>query len=375
MRTRAEGPGQGLEQVSEALLKQVLRDREKTVSAYLSSRLAEETLGHEHLTRAAHSYLRRDGKKLRSTVLMLSTAAVGGNPEAALPAAAGIELFHTWTLVHDDLIDNDSTRRGGPSAHEEVRQIALASGAFSPQEAEEYGRDIAILAGDVQHGWAVSLFAECAREDKVSPAVVLTLIRTLESKVLGDLARGQALDIEYSRRPIGDVALEETLLMEGLKTGALYEFAAQAGAMIGLGSADTERPEVRTLSEFGRLCGGAFQLQDDILGIIGDEEALGKPVGSDIREGKRTPIVYFAFRNGNKEERARLSAVLGNRQATKEEIGEAKEILLALGGVDKARELAERGVEDGVRRLQELPPSFEREVLASLARYMITRSV
>lgn len=375
MSTRLESPGQSREQVNEAVLKRALRDWEKTVSAYLNSRLAEEVLGHEHLDRAIRGYPGRGGKKLRSTILLLSTAAVGGDPEAALPAAAGIELFHTWTLVHDDLIDNDSTRRGGPTAHEEIRQTALASGAFSPQEAEEYGRDIAMLAGDVQHGWAVALFGECGRGNKVSPFVVLTLIRTLESKVLGHLARGQALDTEYSRRPIADIALEEALLMERLKTGALYEFAAQAGAMIGLESSDSEHPYVKALSEFGRLCGTAFQLQDDILGITGDEETLGKPVGSDIREGKRTPIVCFAFRNGSEVERARLSTVLGNRRATKEEIAEAKEILIALGGVDEARELAEQGVEEGVRRLQELPPSPERIVLASLARYMITRSV
>ena len=362
------------EQVSGSALQSALRTRQEAVLSWLDPSRARPALEHEHLERAVRSYVARPGKKLRPVVLMLSAGAVGGDETAALPAAAAVEVFHTWTMVNDDIMDNDGTRRGGPSVHEEFRRAALESPGYSEEEAREYGRDIAILAGDVQHGWAVSLLAECAGNG-INPDVVLDLIRILESQVLNDIARGQALDIEYSKRPLGEVTLEETLLMSRLKTGALYEFAAKAGAMIGLDSADASRPEVDALAQFGSCCGTAFQLQDDVLGIIGDEQTLGKPVGTDIREGKRTPIVHFAFHNANAEERTTLGAILGKRDATGPEVAEARDLLTALGGVERTAELARQWLQDALDHLQILPPSEERELLASVARYMVRRRV
>lgn len=375
MRVAIQRDERGGELVSEGALEQALRDREEAVLAYLDSSPVHQGLEHEHLHRAVQSYLKRPAKRLRPAILLLSSGAVGGDEVAALPAAAGIELFHTWTLVHDDLIDNDRMRRGAPTVHEEFRRAAMDSPGYSPRDAEDYGRDIAILAGDVQHGWAVSLFAECGGRNGVSPDVALSLIHTLESNVLGGLARGEALDVEYARRPVEAVTLEEILLMLRLKTGGLYEFAALAGAMIGLDSQDGNHPQVRALAEFGLRCGTAFQLQDDILGVVGDEKKLGKPVGSDIREGKRTPIVYFAFHNANEREKAKLSAILGNRGATQAEIAEAREVLIRLGGVKQTAQLAQQWVENGLRCLQALPATMQRELLASVARYMIARNV
>ena len=366
--------GRGEEEAAFAAVQRALREREEAVLAYLKSSEVTQGLGHERLDRAVRGYLERPAKRLRPAVLMASAGAVGGDESAAIPAAAAIEVFHTWTLVHDDLIDNDAMRRGGPTVHEELRGIGVEAG-YSLREAEEYGRSMAILAGDVQHGWAVSLLAECARMDGVSAEVVLRLIHTLESLVVNDLVRGQALDVEYARRPVEGVGLEEILLMLGLKTGALYEFATRAGAMIGLNSMDASRAEVMAMSQFGRLCGTAFQLRDDILGMIGDERTLGKPVGSDIREGKRTAIVCFALRNASEREKSRLAAILGKREASESEMGEARELLMRLGGVDETARLAAQMLEEGLRWLYVLPESEQRDLLASVARYMVVRSV
>jgi len=362
-------------QIMDGALEEALHERQAAVLHYLDSSPALQQIGHGHLDQAIRSYLKRPGKKLRPAVLLLSAGAVGGDESAALPAAAGIELFHTWTLVHDDLIDNDALRRGGPSVHEEIRRVVLETGGYSSEEAEDYGRNIAILAGDVQHGWAVRLFAECAGRNGVSADVALTLIKIMESRVINNLAWGESLDIEYARRPLGEVTLEDMLLMLQLKTGNLYEFAAQAGAMLGLNSPDDGLAVVKGLAEFGSLCGTAFQLQDDILGIIGDEQTIGKPVGNDIREGKRTPIVYFAWQNADRLEKAKLASVLGNGQATQAEIAEAREMLVELGGVEEASKLAGQWLERGLRCLEVLPPTAQRELLGSLARYMIARSV
>ena len=161
-------------------------------------------------------------------------------------------------------------------------------------------------------------------------------------------------------------------MLEG-KTGALYEFAAQAGAMIGLETDDSNHPLVQALTRFSTKCGIAFQLQDDILGIIGDEALLGKPVGSDIREGKRTTIVYHAYQKANAAQKQDLLRVLGNPSATQEQIRETVALLKSLGGIERTKDLAKAMIQQAVTCLRPVPASEYKQLLLSWARYMIQR--
>lgn len=350
-----------------------LKKREEIVSSYIMRRKYTEWFNPPHFRDAVYSYLKQGGKRLRPAVLLFASGAVGGNEEDAIPAAAALEVFHTWTLVHDDLIDNDEKRRGGPTVHETARRKALEELGYSPERSREYGRDIAILCGDSQHAWAVSLLVECALEGKIDPQVVLVLIAVLESYVINALVCGETLDIEYAQTPVEKLTEEEIIRMLWLKTGVLYEFAGMAGAMLGLNSPDRDNARVRAVSEFTSLCGTAFQLQDDILGIIGDEKILGKPVGSDIREGKRTIIVYHALRTARPHEKRRLETILGRPDSDAGEIAEARQLLIDLGGVEHTSQLAKQYIEKACPKLDSLEDSVCKRLLLAWADFMIER--
>ena len=331
----------------------------------------------EELREQIWSYIVRPAKRLRPAVLLMSCGGVGGRIERAVPAAACVEVFHTWTLVHDDLIDNDPLRRGAPTVHEAVARSALARGVAPDDRAREYGRDIAILAGDVQHGWSSALLADCALEQGVDARVVLGLVRELETSVLGRLIEGEVLDVQFALLQGEDwAALDRERIVEmlALKTGVLYGFAGAAGARIGLESADPEHPQVVALQEFALRCGIAFQLQDDILGVVADEARLGKPVGSDIREGKKTVVVLEALRHADARERATILSVLGKRDATAEEVGTVSTLFRRLGGIERTRELAREYVTGALPYLERLADSPYKGLLRSWAEQMVERS-
>lgn len=351
-----------------------LEKREKLVTSYLKSKEFENWFHPFHIKEAVYSYVNRAGKRLRPAVLLLACGAVGGNEEKALPAAAAVEMFHTWTLVHDDLIDNDDKRRGGWTVHAQSSRMAKQQMNYTDYQAKDYGRDIAVLTGDIQQGWAVSLLCDCSLKGDVNPQVTLTLIRMLESYVLNVLVSGETLDIQFAKQPIESLESEQIVDMLWRKTGALYEYSAKAGAMIGLDTTDAEDKRVVALSNFTSKCGTAFQLQDDILGIIGDEKQLGKPVGSDIKEGKRTTIIYYAFKNASPQQKTKLQGILGSQRATKEEIDEVIQLLLELGGISETKSMAQQIIQGARPELDVLPDSRYKELLLAWADFMISRN-
>jgi len=350
-----------------------LEKREKQVTSYLCSREFESWFHPEHLKEAIYSYVNRAGKRLRPAVLLISCGAVGGREEDAIPAAAAVEMFHTWTLVHDDLIDNDDKRRGGHTVHAQASLIAKQELQYTDSQAKDYGRDIAILAGDVQQGWAVSLLCDCSLKRNVKPEITLTLIKMLESYVLTTLVSGETLDIQFAKKRIESFEPEQILDMLWRKTGVLYEYSAKAGAMIGLSTTGAQDKRIKALSSFTSKCGTAFQLQDDILGIVGNEKQLGKPIGSDIREGKRTTIIYYAFKKASPQQKTRLENILGKPDATNEEIEEVTQLLEQLGGISETKRLAEKIIQEACLELDVLTDSPYKKLLLAWADFMISR--
>lgn len=355
---------------------------EKRVRTHLNQERFRRWFGPADLRDAAFAYVNRPAKRLRPAVLLLSCRAVGGDEEVALPVAAAIELVHTWTLTHDDLIDDDSLRRGLPTVHVLMRDTAPEGAAPGrPDERDRYGRRAAILVGDAQHAWSVAALLEAAMPDIegrptercVDAAVILAIAHILESKTVQDLIRGEALDIRYEaadRRRIDEQVVVEMLR---LKTGVLYEFCAMAGAMIGLGTTDPEHGLVKALARFAGSCGVAFQLQDDILGITGDEAVIGKPVGSDIREGKCTTIVLHALRHARPHEVTFIEAVLGDKQATEAEVDDVRGLFSSLGSIAHTKRLAAGYIAEGLRHLRDVPESSDRQLLEDWAAFVLER--
>jgi len=351
-----------------------LAERKRMVDDLLAQPRYRAWFGPAHLRRAVCSYVERPGKRLRPAALLFACGAAGGREEDALPAAAAVEVFHTWTLVHDDLIDNDSLRRGRPTVHEEAANWAGEEFGYDEDAAREYGRDISVLTGDVQQAWSVALLLECAQSPAVEPGLVVALAHLLESKVINELICGEALDVQFSRRPIAALSEDEVVDMLRLKTGVLYGFAGTAGAAIGCGKTPGESDLVAAIGEFTARCGIAFQLQDDILGLIGDQARLGKPVGSDLREGKRTTIVLHAWRNASGAQRDALACVLGNRSASADEIGAATRLLVELGGVEHTQELAREHLARARAALERVPDSPYKSLFLAWAEYLVRRA-
>lgn len=350
-----------------------LKKRQDRVNEFLLSSEYEGWFRPVHLREAIVSYLHRGGKRLRPILCLLSCGVLGGDESSALPAAAAMEVFHTWTLVHDDIIDKDTLRRGGETVHEEFRRRAIEELGYPPERAGEYGRNIAILAGDVQHGWAVSLLSESSSKRGVHPEVTLSLIRMMELEIVSQLICGEALDVQLSGKVLEKSSIEEIEEMLSLKTASLLEFCARAGGLIGLNSFQREDPRIASVAGFARGCGIAFQLQDDVLGITGDEKRLGKPVGSDIREGKRTPIIYCALQRAGTRERRILEETLGDPRASPSAIRRVREILVSLGCIEEVQKRADRILEEALSKLAPLKESPCKELLKEWARYISLR--
>ncbi len=350
---------------------------DNSVLEYLKSHQVATYFKPQDISTAVWSYILRPAKRLRPAVLLLAAGAVGGDRKHALPAAAGIEVFHTWTLVHDDLIDNDLLRRGLPSAHELGSELGKSNLGLSEILAKEYGRNLAILTGDTQHGWATTLFLEMAISGVVSPQVVLKIVYQLQSYVLAKLVYGETLDVQYSYQTTFEsrnLTDEQIVEMLWLKTGVLYEFSGWAGAMIGKNSNNSDDPEIQAMKNFTSLCGTAFQLQDDIIGVVGDESQTGKPFGSDIREGKKTIIVLEALRNAKPTEYDFLTKILGNRDSSIEDIKKVASLLRSLNGIKRTEDLAKQYIEKALPHLDIITDSECKRLLLFWAKYMIERT-
>lgn len=354
-------------------LQSALAERRSKVYEYLFNHPYGQALAPEHIREAALSYLRLGGKSLRPAVLLLCCAAVGGDESKAIPAAAGVEVYHTWTLVHDDIIDRDERRRGAPTVHVEFAGRGTQEFAFEGEEAAHYGRVIGILAGDVQQSWSYILFHDLHTRYGIGSDLVLHLVNELMTKVQLTLVEGETLDVQFAAQR-GVLSLSEGDVIDMLrkKTGVLYEFAGRAGATIGLNTLD--HPLIDRIGQFCSRCGTAFQLQDDILGVIGDSAKTGKPVGADLREGKKTLIVFHALRHASDDQRRELGRIIGNPNATPQEIADATSILEALGSIEYTQVLANRMVDEALNELRAVPQSPYRDLLQAWAEYLINRA-
>ena len=324
-----------------------------------------------HIREAVTSTILAGGKSLRPAVAMLACGALGGDEARVLPVAAAIEVYHTWTLVHDDIIDRDDTRRGQPSVHRQFAARAAREFGWPPVDADHYGTTIAILAGDLQQAWSWSLLFEAA-ERGVRAEVILGLARILADEVTPLLVEGETLDVQYAGAAL---ELDQDAVIDALwkKTGALYEFAGRAGAAIALNDSSADQPEAKAIASFCKLCGTAFQIQDDILGVVGDAEQLGKPVGSDIREGKTTLLTLHALARASQSQRDTLLGALGDEAASADDVDAVIQLLRETGAVSHAQVIARRYVEQALRELEALPDNRYRWLLSQWAHYLISR--
>lgn len=216
------------------------------------------------------------GKRLRPALVLMGHELFRDDVKAALPAAWAVELFHNFSLMHDDIMDAAPLRRGQPTAH------------------EKWNTTTAILSGDVMLIYAYRFLAQCGDAD-----TVLRLVNIF-NRVATEVCEGQQMDVNFESRL--EVSISEYLRMIELKTAVLLGGALEMGAVC----ANAPLPAAQHLYEFGRLAGIAFQIQDDLLDTYGDSTKFGKQIGGDILQNKKTLLVLKVFQTAGEKDRAEL---------------------------------------------------------------------
>jgi geranylgeranyl diphosphate synthase, type I len=283
------------------------------------------------------------GKRLRPALVYSTYRACGGPSDAqVLPLALATELLHTYLLIHDDIMDHAEVRRGQPAAHVRFREAHEARGFHG--DAQDFGRSVAILLGDLAHTWAVELFTGVVLEGGRRARALSQCFSAMSEEVIG----GQYLELLVAqRRGAQSSALagtadreQELLRVLRLKSGC---YTAERPIQLGALLAGAEEEAFDGLSRYGSAVGEAFQLQDDLLGMFGDAGTVGKPVGEDLREGKFTFLIHHALSAATPEQSRELEAALGNPDLAAAEVVRAQRILEETGARARVTEMvAER---------------------------------
>ena len=336
------------------------------VRAFVRSEPAHRLRPRE-LQTASDAYFARGGKMIRPVLCCLAAHALSGGDQSAwdraVACAAAIESFHLFTLVHDDVIDRDDTRRGDLSAH---LLAASLSGIQDPDLAFHYGVSTAILAGDALLGRAFYYLSRAP----ITDASYRYLTEKLSNETLPRLLSGECLDTRLSdpRADFDDMLLQT---IYQAKTGVLFEFSLTCGAVCAKNEAPDEKLQ-KTLKDLSDHLGLVFQLTDDYLGLCADAKKLGKPLYSDLREGKRTFFARWALLAASREEREFLNGVLGNPDAADEDLKQARDLFLRYGETPYRERLREH-VTQAFDALSVFPDGEAKAELALLIETMAHR--
>ncbi len=302
-----------------------------------------------YLYRPLYQYSENAGKRHRPLICYAACLAVGGDPDRATTSAAAIEHFHSAALIHDDIADEAELRRGEPCLHlTEGLGLAINMGDLA----------LSMVNGPVVN----DPLLDDATKVRVIRELIAMTCRTVE---------GQALDLGWARDGRYDIAPEDYLTMAIHKT-AHYSGAVPlaVGAIVG-GAADEQ---VEALRSYGLDTGLAFQIQDDLLNLVGTDEAKKKDFRSDITEGKRTLVVVHTLQNAAPAARERLIEILSAKERDPEVLAEAVAIMEEAGSVEYARTYAEELSQNAKARLvAAIEPSPYRDLLVSMADWFVNR--
>lgn len=283
------------------------------------------------------------GKRLRPFLVLISAKAAGGKFSQAYNAAIGIEVLHNFTLAHDDIMDNSDLRRGRLTLH------------------KKYDVNTAILAGDNLIALAYeSLLKDCKNNTH-------EIVKTFTHGII-EVCEGQSLDKEFELK--NDVSLNEYKTMIYKKTAALAEMSCRVGALL----ANASPKIINAVSEYGKNLGMAFQIQDDLLDIIAEEEKFGKKIGSDLIEGKKTFLFLIAIKKAKGEDKIYLEKIIFNKGIAPHEVPFYQELYKKLGVIDSAKKEIEKYTKLALESLEVLPNEDGKQLMQWLANSLINRN-
>lgn len=287
--------------------------------------------------------LESSGKRLRPLLVILSAMAVGTNPQKVYNASLSVEMLHNFTLVHDDIMDNADLRRGNLTLH------------------KKYNLNTAILAGDSLLAVAYEyLLKDCnINAQQVISSFTNGLVKVCE---------GQSLDTEFERQ--ANVTLEEYIDMITKKTAALLQTCCEIGAYLGNGKND----DIKSLSDYGKHLGIAFQIQDDLLDITADKAEFGKRIGGDLLEGKKTFLFLVALDKAVGKDKEDLLKVIKNKGIRSNQIEKYKRLYEKLGVLDESKKAIKKYTQNALRSIDNLSNKSRIEIFYWLADFLIKRN-
>ncbi len=291
----------------------------------------------------AHYIIEGSGKRLRPLLVLLSANAVGSSFSNVYNAAVAVELLHNFTLVHDDIMDNADKRRGRLTIH------------------KKYDLSTAILTGDSLLAVAYEyLLKDCKKSS--------TKVLSSFTKGLIEVCEGQSLDKEFELR--NDVTLKEYIVMIEKKTAAMAQMCCEIGAYLGGGKSK----DIRALSDYGKYLGIAFQIQDDLLDIIADEEKFGKKIGGDLVEGKKTFLFLKALEKATGKDKKALLSLMKNKGIKQNQIKIYQELYSKLGVIEDANNEIINYTNKALKKLNNISDGKKSEIFIWLANTLIKRN-
>ena len=294
---------------------------------------------------AASHLIVHGGKRLRPFMVIKSCQILGGSKSNAMYAANAVEMIHNFSLVHDDIMDNDEIRHGVPTTH------------------KKFGMPLAILAGDVLFSKAYEIISKINISEKSTVELVSRL-----AKACVDICEGQWLDVKMGqdkRIP----TQKEYITMIGKKTAALFDVSCSMGAIC----ATKNKKDIENLSSFGRNLGIAFQITDDLIGVMGDPKVTKKPVGNDLREGKKSLPILLSIKNAKGSDKKSIQKVFGNTKSSKSDTQKAVDIIKSLGIEENVRKQAQEYAKKAEKSLSKYSGSAKAELI-SLLDFVVKRS-
>lgn len=354
--------------LGEKYLADYSRKTKPLLDSYLKEKIRETKKINKYLAELIkQTYeLSKGGKRVRGSLVTLGYKAAGGKKyKAILDTSLFIELFHTGILIHDDFMDRDDFRRGVTTIHKHFEIIGKRISIKS--SASHYGNSMAINAGDIAHFLSFEKLSSANFDSKV-------IIRALNlySQYLVRVVYGQTIDItntslRYKKK-------KDVLNILRYKTA---EYTGSMPLLVGATLAGVKnKNRLKLFNDFGLAFGWAFQIQDDILGIYGKEKKLGKPVGSDLKEGKNTLLMLHLAKHGTPEQKAFQRKILGNESVTKKDLAIMQKVLKESGSYQHTIDLGWKYVRKGKKIIPQLTEDKNiQNILDSLITYVMQRAM
>jgi len=361
---------------SSALAKTILADYAKQIAPLLVEFFQEQkaqiptSLKHaRQMLDNLEDFCTRGGKRLRPALVYYGYKLLGGkNSKDIMKASLAIELIHNFLLIHDDVIDEDELRRGKMTMHKlyENECGKLYKGRGNP---EHFGEGMGIIAGDLCYSLALKLLLSSNFPSELR----IQALEKVQDAII-TVGFGEELDIRFELN--GLVKPSEILEMYRLKTGVYtFECPLHMGAIL----AGASKQDLAIISQYAIPVGTAFQIRDDALGMFGDQKTTGKPVGSDLKQGKQTLLIATALKKASKDERKKIQKALGDKEFDEKDVSEIRKIIEQTGALADCAKLAKEYISQAKQSLSKFQDqSWDKDAIAfldNIADFIIERKV